>query len=376
MTTSLFRHDSNMLNSVYGTDELEPYWVADMDFEVAPAITQAIKNLAERGRFAYEFNHQQVFQAISHWYQKQHKLTLNTQNFAQVPGVLTGIALLIRELTQPGDGILIQTPVYHQFKKVIASAGRHVIRSPLVIEQGQYQMDFEALATQFATGKVKMMLLCNPHNPVGRVWNYDKLEQLLALATVHNVFIVSDEIHSDIVYPGHTFHSLAGFNSDNVASLLGSPAKTFGMQSIANGYIYTNNSQLLTGLKSTLDAMYLEHGNTLSNYATIAAYEHGTGWLQELLEYLQQTLQWIETFIQHNLPGVTMYPVEGTYQIWLDFNATGSDPEHIKQALIKAGMALTPGSWFESDNELFFRMNIASPRHKIQHNFNQLKHTL
>ncbi|WP_281557814.1 aminotransferase class I/II-fold pyridoxal phosphate-dependent enzyme [Thalassomonas sp. RHCl1] len=365
-----------MLNSVYGTTNVEPYWVADMDFEVATPIRDELLRLAQRAHFAYEFNSQDVLKAIVDWYQRRHDLVLKQENLVQVPGVLTGVAMLIRELTKPGDGVLIQTPVYHQFKKVIGSAGREVLRSPLQVIDGHYRMDFDDLEQQFSSGKVKVMLLCNPHNPVGRVWTQDELAQLLKLARAYQVFIISDEIHSDIIFAGHSFHSMAGFTGENFASLIGSPSKTFGMQSISNGYIYSANQDLLAKTKASLDSMYLGHSNVLSNYATIAAYTQGEIWLDEFLQYLENSINWIQDFLQQELPQVRLYPVEGTYQIWLDFSNTDLPAEQVKQLLVDARMALTPGAWFESGNELMFRMNIASPLAQIQEAFKRLQQKL
>ena len=370
------RHDPQMLKAVYGTADLEPFWVADMDFQVAPAISNALRQLADRAHFAYEFNSKAVFQAQVDWYRRRHNLKLQPDNLVQVPGVLTGIALLLRELSEPGDGVLIQTPVYHQFKKVIGTADRTVVRSPLVVRDGHYQMDFDNLEKHFAGGKVKVMLLCNPHNPVGRVWTRAELSRLLALAKTYRVVVISDEIHSDILFGDHSFHSLAGFEGEHIVSLIGSPAKTFGLQSISNGYIYTPNRDLLTRLKAIQDALYLGHSNVFGNYATIAAFTEGEAWLDELLDYLQTSIDWIAHFLEQQLPGVRMFPVEGTYQIWLDFSGTGHSADHVKQALIDARMALTPGAWFDSDNDWQYRMNIASPQAKIQAAFKRLKSTL
>ncbi|TQV87658.1 putative C-S lyase [Aliikangiella coralliicola] len=362
-----------MLKSIFGATELEPYWVADMDFEVAEPIINELKRLAIRGRFAYEFDSQSVYSAIVNWYQRRHDISLQKELFVQVPGVLTGIALLIRELTEPGDGVLIQTPVYHQFKRLITTADRNVIRSPLKIEDGKYQMDYEDLANQFASGNVKSMILCNPHNPVGRVWSKSELDKLVELANAHDISIISDEIHSDIIYSGHQFNSIASYTEGNHVSLIGSPAKTFGMQSISNGYIYSQNKELFERVKAVVDSMYLGHGNAMTTYATIAAFSKGDQWLDSLLEYLQTTLSWIQSFIEKEIPLVEMFPVEGTYQIWLDFSKTGRTPEEVKAALLEAKIGLTPGNWFDAEHENFFRMNIASPLAKIQENFRRLK---
>lgn len=373
--SKFIRNDVRMLESIYGTTDLEPFWIADMDFEVAEVIEDELHSLANRARFAYEFTSEAVFKAIVAWYKRRHELVLNASQFTQVPGVLSGISLLIRELTQPGEAILIQPPVYHQFKKVIESANRKVLRSPLIVNNGQYQMDFEDLENNFASGTIKVMLLCNPHNPVGRVWSKEELARLLKLAQAYGVFIISDEIHSDIIYGERKFQSMTDFKEKNVAALIGSPSKTFGLQSIASGYIYTLDNKLSRKLTLTLNAMYL-HSDAISNYVTIAAYSKGEHWLEDLLKYLQNSIDWIEQYLNQELPQVHMYPVEGTYQIWLNFEATGRSVEEIKQALVQARMGLTPGNWFESDNDFLFRMNIAASLKKIQTVFSELKKAL
>nr|WP_256489233.1 PatB family C-S lyase [Pleionea sp. CnH1-48] len=365
-----------MLTSIYGTSDITPFWVADMDFKVAEPIQQELRRLAERGQFAYEFDDQKVYEALVGWYQRRHNIDLKPEQFAQVPGVLTGIALLIRELSEPGEGILIQTPVYHQFKHLITKANRNLIESPLRIDNGHYRMDFDDLAAKFRSGNVRAMLLCNPHNPVGRVWTKDELEALVQLANQYNVILISDEIHSDIIYSKHAFTSIASYSQQGHVALLGSPAKTFGMQSISNGYIYTLNLERLEQVKAVVDAMYLGHGNAFSTYAAIAAYTKGDEWLDELLTYLKNTLGWIQTFVETKLPLVSLYPVEGTYQVWMNFENLGLTTDEVKEKLIAAKMGLTPGAWFGADSDYFYRMNIASPLSVIQARFRELERQL
>lgn len=370
------RHSPHMLKQLFGADDVMPFWVADMDFVVAEPITQELKRIADRGVYAYEFDAENVYRAIANWYQARHALSLNTPSLVQVPGVLAGIALLIRELTQPEDGIIIQTPVYHQFFKIIKTANRKMISNPLQITEGRYAMDFVDLENKLKPGQVKAMILCNPHNPVGRVWRPDELKQLVELADQYDVTIISDEIHSDIVYSGHAFNSMMSIAPGRHIALLGS-AKTFGMQSIANGYIYTENEALLEKIKAVVDAMYLSHGNAFTTFGTIAAFKHGGLWLDELLAYLEKTIAWVDDYLHAELPMVKMFPVEGTYQVWLDFRETGWSEKELNQLLVeKAKLGLTPGSWFGKEGRLFMRMNIASPLSKIQQAFKQLKEAI
>jgi len=367
------RQDPKMLENMFGARELASFWLADMDFKIAPPITKELERIVNRGVYAYEFATGEVFDAIVDWNRTRHHLDLNHRSFVQVSGVLTGISLLIRELTQPNDGILIQTPVYHQFARVIKSNGRKIIRNPLQIIDGNYEMDFEDLEKKLQANKVEVILLCNPHNPVGRVWRKEELQTLLEVANRYNVTIISDEIHADIIYAGYNFNSLMSLSVGKHISLIGSPAKTFGMQSISNGYIYIPDEIKMKQIKKTVGAMYLNHGNAFTTFATIAAFQHGGPWLDELLVYLERSISWIQKFLHEELPLIKIYPVEGTYQIWLDFRPMNLNQKDLTQLLTqKAKLALTPGGWFDRESPLFMRMNIAAPLSKIQAAFQQL----
>jgi cystathionine beta-lyase len=365
-----------MLTGIFGTTDVTSFWVADMDFTVANPIRSELQRLVDRGQFAYEFNSEGVFKAISDWYQRRHDLDLNVKNFVQVTGVLTGIALLIRELTEKGDSVLVQTPGYHQFPKVISTAGRNVVKSPLKVVDNNYVMDFDDLETKLRASDVKVMILCNPHNPTGRVWRKHELEEVLRLAEKHNVTIISDEIHADIIYSGNQFTSLMSLGANKHVSLIGSPSKTFGMQSISNGYIYTENQSILETMSSVADSLYVNHGNAFTTFATIAAYEKGDEWVDELLKYLQANLNWIEGFLDKEMPKVRMFPVEGTYQVWFDFSNTGLSGDALVEVFGQAGFGASPGTWFDSEAKKFARMNFANPLADIEQAFNKLKKAL
>ncbi|MDO6687289.1 MULTISPECIES: MalY/PatB family protein [unclassified Agarivorans] len=374
---SFIKNKAEMLNNFYGTSDVFPYWVADMDFQVAKPISQELQRIVERGVYSYEFNESAVFRALSAWYQKRHNLPLNEANFTQVPGVLSGIALLLRQFTQEGDGVLIHTPAYHQFANLIDKANRKVVKSELVSDGSRYQIDFEDYERQIEQHNVKAVIFCNPHNPTGRVWNKAELAQLVEISQRHNVLLISDEIHSDIIYSGQGFTSLTSFDYANVIALIGSPAKTFGMHSIANGYIYSNNSTLLANVKQQVAALYLDHGNAFSAFATVAAFEKGETWLDEMLVYLEQSVSWISDFIEQYIPQIKMYQPEGTYQIWFDFSGLGLPEEQLKTLVFKkAKMGLTPGSWFGAEGVNFMRMNIATSRENIMESFGLLKNAL
>lgn len=372
------KNNSTFLKAMFGSADVMPLWIADMDFEIAKPIQEALQKLVTRNIYAYEFDNEAVFKVISDWNLKRHQLKLNTKFFVQVSGVLTGIGVLIRELTEKEDGIMVQTPVYHQFYKAIESADRKVIHNKLSLIDGRYQMDFEDMERKLKTLNIKAILLCNPHNPVGRVWTKTELQKLVDLANKYEVTIVSDEIHSEIVYSCSNFNSITSINnSENHITIIGSPAKTFGMQSIANGFLYIPNKHRLKQVKNTVGSLYLDHATILSAKATIAAYTKGEEWLNDLLLYLEKTIDWIDSFVQNELPGVAFYKPEGTYQIWLNFSELNISDAALKHLVVnQAKLALAPGDWFESSHTQFMRMNIASPLSKIQQAFYQLKNAI
>ncbi|MCY9852153.1 MalY/PatB family protein [Vibrio mediterranei] len=370
---NFIKHDSAMLNQFYGTNDVVPYWVADMDFPIANPITQELQRLVDREVYAYEFDSSRVFSAIARWNETAHNLSLDPNHFVQVPGVLSAIALLIRQFTQQGDGVLIQTPVYHQFRRLIESAGRVVAGNSLKIEDGHYTIDFDDFEQQLKQGNAKMVLLCNPHNPVGRVWTRSELQTMVDIARRYDVIIVSDEIHADIVFDAHTFTSIVSLGYEKAVSIIGSPAKNFGLNSIANGYIYTDNDTLYQQIKSTVSSLAIDHGNALTTYATIAAYEKGREWFEGYLQYTQTTVHWIAEFVASSLPEITMYKPEGTNQIWFDFSKLQLAPDALKSLLFnEAKMGLTPGTWFGETNPNYYRMNIAVDRAQIQASFARL----
>ncbi|RKF18699.1 aminotransferase class I/II-fold pyridoxal phosphate-dependent enzyme [Alginatibacterium sediminis] len=371
------KRDSDMLSQIYGSEELTPYWIADMDFPIASAISQAMQQLVSRESYSYEFDSKTLFKAISKWNKELHGLELDAEHFVQVPGVLSAIALLIRDFSNEGDGVLIQTPVYHQFRRLIVSAGRKVVSNTLSIDDDRYLIDFEDFERQLKNGSVKMVLLCNPHNPVGRVWTKAELQKMVDIARQYQVLIISDEIHADIVFEGASFTSIASLNYENSLTIIGSPAKNFGLNSISNGYIYSDNEALREKIKATSNSLALDHGNAFTTAASIAAYQHGKPWFEEFLAYTQNVRNWIVDFMANELRQVKTFKPEGTNQIWFDFSGLELDSSQLKFLLTQqAKLALTPGTWFGETNENYYRMNFAAPLEQIQASLQLLKSSI
>ncbi|MFC1236205.1 MalY/PatB family protein [Vibrio sp. F74] len=372
--SKFIKSDSQMLNQIYGTDDVVPYWIADMEFPIASPITKAMQELVNRESYSYEFDSETVFEEIANWNKRRHGLDLLPNQFVQVPGVLSAIALLIREFSEAGEGILIQTPVYHQFRRLIESAGRKAVGNTLKVEGDHYVMDFEAFEHQLQNENVKMVLLCNPHNPVGRVWKREELEKLVDIAKRYQTLIVSDEVHGDIIFDGVVFTSLSALKYENSITIIGSPAKNFGLNSISNGYIYSDNSKLKDRINATVSSMSLDHGNAFTTYATVAAYRHGEQWFDAFLDYTQNNRNWIIDFMREQLPQVKVFEPQGTNQIWFDFSGLNLSPEILKTLLAKeAKLALAPGTWFGESDENYYRMNFAASIDQIMSSLTHLK---
>jgi len=359
---------------LYQSKNVYPFWIADMDFKVAEPIRSAIHKMADRGVFAYEYNNSKLYGSISSWFQKRHDLFLSPENFVQINGVLTGIALLLRLFSEKRDGVIINGPVYHMFPHMIRANQRRVVDSPLIHnELGEFSFDYDQLEKDMAVPENKIFLLCNPHNPVGRVWTRFELEQIKVLAQKHNVLVISDEVHADILYGNSKFTSYADVDREGSIVLLGSPAKTFGLQSVATGHIYTEHPSYLRRIRSEAEALFIHHGNAITYYMTLAAYNEGEIWLNELLEYLQITIDQVRDLLVKHLPEVKLTPLEGTYQMWMDFSGMNLTEDELKHWIYdKAEMGLAPGKQFGAQYEHWFRLNFATDRSVIIAYLNRL----
>ncbi len=372
-----YKNSSIRNHELFGTDQVLPFWIADMDFKIAAPITQELNRIVSREIYAYEFVPRDYYRVMADWFNKRHHFKLKQNRFLAVPGILTGIAFLIEEFSQKGEAILIQTPVYHQFQSTIEKTERNVICNSLKISNNYYEIDFEDLEYQFQTHAIKMMILCNPHNPVGRVWKKEEIDRIVALTQQYNVILVSDEVHSEVIFGNRKFTSLTQYDHSNIISILGSTGKTFGLQSIATGIFYINDHTLRSQLQKRIEALHLNHGNTFSRYATYAAYKNGEEWYNEMMDYVENNYNWIKEFIDKELPQIKILPLEGTYLIWIDFRALNLPKEALETLLFrKAGVGFAPGDWFGEDGIGFMRMTIACPLSILQKAFYQLKEAL
>jgi cystathionine beta-lyase len=365
--TDFVKNHETGYGHLYKSEDVFPFWIADMDFKVALPIQEEIKRIGERGVFAYEYNNSKLYGSICRWYQERHQINLKIDAFVQVNGVLTGIALLTRLFSNAKEGVIISTPVYHMFSYMIRSNGRRAIENKMHQgEDGKFKIDFDDLEEKMASKNNTLYLLCNPHNPVGRVWTKDELMKVKELAHKYGVRVISDEVHADILFGSSKFNSYMEIDPEEGICLLGSPAKTFGLQSVATGHIYTENQSLLRMIKKEAEALFIHHGNALTYYITRAAYDKGSPWLDEFIDYLEETNRVIFSFCTRYLPELKIVQPEGTYQLWMNFKGFGFENNVLHDWIFnKAKMGLAPGEQFAKDYQGWYRLNTATDRDVI-----------
>ncbi|QTA38255.1 pyridoxal phosphate-dependent aminotransferase [Thermosipho ferrireducens] len=356
------------------SSEILPMWVADMDFEAPPEVIAAIMDRAKHGVYGYTFYPQSYFESIINWFDSMHDYKIKREWILTIPGVVPGISFAIQAFTLPGDGIIVQPPVYSPFYKVISELGRKIILNPLKERNGYYEMDFENLLN-IIDDRTKMLILCSPHNPVGRVWRKEELLELGKICLKHNILVVSDEIHCDIVYSPHkhtVFSSLSKEISD-ISLVLTAPSKTFNIAGLQMGNAIIPNFELRKRYKALLKSHHLVMSNLFGIVATEVAYKYGKQWLEELLVYLKGNVDFVQAFLQKNIPEVRLTIPEGTFLLWLDFRQFRED---INKMLLSNNLWLSDGNEFGFGGKGFQRMNIATSRDIIKKAMNIIKSTV
>jgi len=353
---------------IFGREDILPLWVADMDFQAPEAVVEALVNRARHGIYGYSNGMEGYNKAIVDWMQKRHGWEIQEDWIAFSPGVVPALNELVRSLTEPGEKILIQSPVYPPFFQAIKNHGREVVNSELTLDNGRYTMDFVDLEEKFASG-VKMMILCNPHNPVGRVWERGELERLGQLCLAHDVLVISDEIHCDLIYEGYQHIPFASLSPELAAQSIvcTAPSKTFNLAGLQTSNLIIPNAQLRQAFQASLNLTGIHNPNLFGITALEAAYQHGWDWLEQLMRYLKGNVEFLMSFLEQNIPQIQAIQPEGTYLIWLDFRALGMEPKALHQFLIhKAGVGLNAGYLFGPGGEGFERLNLGCPRSVLE----------
>lgn len=361
----------------FGRSDILPMWVADMDFPSPPEVAGAIVKRAEHGVFGYTGVSGQLTDAITGWMRRRNGWTPEGSWIVHSPGVVTSIITAILAYTDVGDSILIQTPVYRPFYSSISDNDRKIVKSPLVSSNGRYGMDFDDLEKKLAG--VRMMILCSPHNPVGRVWTPQELNDLAELCEKHNVIVVSDEIHSDLVYKGYShmpFAIVHDYILQNSVTCI-SPTKTFNVAGLSESTAIIPNPELRRKFQKTLRKTGAEMLNIFGLEAARAAYEHGEPWLEELLSYLEGNIDLLTGFIGAELPSIRVERPEGTYLAWLDCRELMEKTGSLKDFFIsKAGIGMNDGTEFGQEGAGFQRLNFACPRAMLEEGLHRMEHAI
>ena len=372
------RYNTNSLKYDYKErrgmpSDVLPLWVADMDFKTAPEIIDALVEKSKHGIFGYSEPLDGYYNALNNWATKHWGWTPTNNKVILVPGIVYGICSVINALSNEGDSILINQPVYYPFKESIEDNDRKLVVSNLVYKNSKYEIDFIDLEKKIIDNNVKIYLLCNPHNPVGRVWTRDELLKIKEITNKYNVIVISDEIHADFIYKGYKFNSYATIDPDN-SIICTAVSKTFNLAGLHSGNLYVENNTLRRKIRLAIRKTGYSQSNVMAIVSTEAAYKYGEEWHKELLEYLEANLNYIREFINNNLKGVKLIEPEGTYLIWLDFNELGISDKELNNIIInKAKLWLDAGNIFGKAGEGFERINIACPRSILEEAFNNLK---
>ncbi len=353
-----------------------PMSIADMDFKTAPEIIAAMKEKISLGVFGYEWPEDDYFNAVADWYEKEHGHRPEQEWLIFTTGVVPAISAVVRRISHIGDNVLVQAPVYNVFYNSIENNGRHVLSNDLQFDGSNYTVDWEDLEQKLALPLTTLMIFCNPHNPVGKVWTQAEVQKIADLCFKHHVVLLSDEIHGDLVREGPDYtpaFSVNGPARDNVISLV-SPSKTFNVAALHAATAIVPDNNLRAMVNRGLNSDEIAEPNLLAIPGTIAAYEHGHDWLQALIKQLNVNFTYAQEFIGNNLPQVKVVSGKATYLIWLDVEQISTDSQELADYLEKkTGLVLSPGSIYRGNGHNFLRMNLACPLAMVKDGLERLK---
>ena len=353
-----------------------PMWVADMDFQTVPEIREALEKRVAHGVFGYTIIPETWNQAYVNWWEKRHDFSVESGWLVFCTGVVPAISSAVRKLTTPGENVLIQTPVYNIFFNSILNNGRNVLQSPLVYDGKAYHIDFVQLEKDLANPQTTLMILCNPHNPVGKIWDKDTLKQIGALCQKHHVTVLSDEIHCDLTAPGKEYVPFAAASEvcKDISVSLWAPTKTFNIAGLQTAAIMAANPVLRHKMWRGLNTDEVAEPNAFAVDAAIAAFTKGEGWLDALREYIYQNKQMVKQFLQKELPQISIVSLDVTYLLWLDCHQITEDSVELAQFIReKTGLYLSDGVEYGGDGNYFLRLNVACPKKTVEEGLKRFK---
>lgn len=359
----------DMMEELFESNDVIPMWVADTDFKAPKEVNEALMKRVKHGVYGYTIVDNKLKNAIINWNQERHNWAIKPEWLSFSNGVVTSLHMAVQAFTNPGDQVLIQTPVYPPFYNVIKAHDRNIVKNPLQYENGAYYINFEDFEEKLKQG-VKAFILCSPHNPVGRVWKKGELEEMARLCLKYDVLIISDEIHADLVFPGQKHIPIASL-SDEIANqtiTCMAPSKTFNLAGLDASYVITANEEK----RKLLDIAFNKQGfhnslNTMGNIAMEAAYSHGAAWLDELTELIRSHYQYVKESFEQHAPELKVVNAEGTYLLWIDCTALGLNAKELRTFFVKdAKVGLNAGADYGEEGEQFMRMNIGCPRAALE----------
>lgn len=363
------------VEEVFGSKDVLPLWVADMDFLVPPQITNALRSRVDHGIFGYVEPDDGYYNAIINWLQSRHNWSVSKETISFIPGVVKGFAFAIDVFTNVDDKIIIQPPVYPPFKGTTEGLNREIVTNPLILEDGQYRMDFDNLR-EVATMGCKMLILCNPQNPSGRIWSKEELTELAEICYNNNILVVSDEIHADLELPGHKhvpFASVSEKAAQNNITLM-APSKTFNIAGIVSSFAVVENSEIREKYFNYLEARELNKGTIFAYLTAQTAYETGTEWLNQAMVYIQNNIDFVDNFLQKHIPQIKVYRPEASFLIWLDCRGLNLEQPELEHFFIhKAKLGLNSGTMFGKEGEGFMRLNVGCPLITLEKALDNLK---
>ena len=373
--TDCIKYD--MLDAYFGNADALPLWVADTDFKVPDFIMNALRDRMNHEILAYSYRTDGFFQSIINWLDRRHNWKIEREMITTSPGVVSAITLLVMALSEPGDKVIVQPPVYFPFFTSIKGMGRKMVENPLIIKDGRYTFDFENLKKGIDKN-TKLLILCSPHNPGGMVWTKEELEELCSICTENGIFIISDEIHADLVFHGNK-HIPVPMISEEIAmnsAVLMAASKTFNVAGLSSAFVVIPNKRIRVKYEQVLNTVHIHSGNIFGNIATEAALRDGNEWLGQLMAYLEDNYKFAETFITERIPGIKIMKPEATFLVWINLNSYGLSEKEMAKRLIDGGIALNHGSKFGTGGEGYFRLNFGCPRTTLEAGLHKLEAAL
>lgn len=374
--SACYKYD--LRNKFFKNPDVLPMWVADMDFRTPDFVLNAIRERLKHEILGYSFQPDSQYQSIIDWAYLRHQWKIQKEWIGFTPGVVPALSFAVLTFTNPGDKIMIQTPVYFPFYSAIKDHNRQMVLNPLKLKDSRYYMDLDNLKAQIDC-QTKMIILCSPHNPTGNVWQEEELLELAEICIKNNILIISDEIHADIVYNGNKHIPTAMLNEEiaNCTLTLMAPSKTFNFAGLSTSYFIASNKKLFDRMDQSVNKMHLGMGNILGNVALEAAYREGDNWLSQLIGYLQQNIVLAKDFINNHIPVLEIIEPEATFLLWIDFRKTGYDDKTLNTLLVEeANVGLSNGIIFGKNGAGFQRINIGCPHSILEKGLQQIADAL